>query len=68
MLRADAEQLLMTDATTPEARIRHTTVNIHADFANYEFENIDRGKDERLVQEFPRGQEFRSREKKINGL
>ena len=64
MLIADAEWLPMTDAITPEAEERHTTVNINTDSANHEFNNVDRGeKDVRFFQEFFPGQDFGVREK-----
>ena len=72
MLSADAEHLKVTNSTTLEAEERHTAVIIHTDSAKHEFEYIDRSrgeKDERLGQEFFRGQVCRAREKgKCNGL
>ena len=68
MLSADAEQLKMTNSTTPKVKARHTTVIIRTDSANHEFETSIGKRDERLTQEFLRGQECRARGKKIDGL
>ena len=67
MLSADAEQLLMTDANTLEAEVRHTAVIIHTDSAKHEFKTSI-GKRDEFTQEFPQSQGCRVREKKINGL
>ena len=69
MLIADAEQLPMTDATTPEAEERQTTVKHPRQFRKPRvFKRRSGRKDESFSPGISRGQECRAREKKINDL